>query len=410
MSAMPSSHRLLLFSSSPVSDESFIGYLIRLAELNRLATLSWLLQAAQIKSYVRSNPSFAFNPLINLLPLAQLTGVDEADIVNLFYIPVDQSRSMGDYMVFGSAMPQYMIRARQPKVCPACLAEASYARKVWDLSPVTACPIHRCLLLDECPNCAKRISWSRFKINYCRCDFDWRDCKIRTVDDSELRVSQQTYLRCKLQLSNGLIREEGKDNPLYNINLKNFLSALFFIVSQYAGRIDTKGKHLAPLIRNADLHVLLCNAWSVFETWPNNYFGFLSWRRTQVADSSSVRGLRRDFAEYKSALYKQLAAPELDFMRTAFEEYLIKHWDGGYATHVKRLNGIASNNSKYVSRRGAKDLLKAGVISIDKLIAIGRLKTIVKKQGNTRLIVPNALVLNYAPSVQDFQLLHSSSA
>jgi hypothetical protein len=191
-----------------------------------------------------------------------------------------------------------------------------------------------------------RISWTRFKINYCRCDFDWRDCEIRTVNDSELRVSQQIYLRCKLQPANGLVRREVKDNPLYNINLKNFLSALFFIASQYVGGVDTKGKHLAPSIRNAELHVLLCKAWVVFETWANSYFDFLNWRRTQVADSPSVRGLRRDFAAYKSALYKQLAVPELNFMRTAFEEYLVAHWDGGYTAHIKRLNGTAHHNGK----------------------------------------------------------------
>ena len=97
--------------------------------------------------------------------------------------------------------------------------------------------------------------------------------------------------------------------------------------------------------------------------------------------------MRRDFAEYKSALYKQLAAPELDFMRITFEEYLANHWNGGYAAHVKRLNEVMRHNGKYMSRREAKDLLRVGVKSIDKMIAIGRLKAIVQKQANTRLIL-----------------------
>jgi hypothetical protein len=107
----------------------------------------------------------------------------------------------------------------------------------------------------------------------------------------------------------------------------------------------------------------------------------------QVTNSPSVGGLRRDFAEYKSALYKQLAIPELDFMRSAFEEYLINHWSGGYAVHVKRVNNVARHDGKYISRREAKDLLRVGVQSIDNLVAIGRLKAIVRKQSNTRLIL-----------------------
>ncbi len=380
-------HRLLLFSSSPEPDESFTGYLLRLTELNRLATLSWLLQAARIKSYVRSNLSFAFNPFLNLSPLAQLSGVDEDQIENLFYVPVNRSRSMGDYLVFGSAVLQYMVRVRQPKICPACLGEASYARKIWDLSPITACPAHRCLLLDECPNCSKRISWARAKISYCGCDFDWRNYEVQTINDSELRVSQQIHFLCKIQSAEGTVGGKAKDNPLYHINLKNFLSVLFFIASQYAGGIDTKGKHLAPSTRNAELHVLLCKAWAVFETWPNKYFNFLNWRRRQVPHSQSIRGLRRDYAEYKSALYKQLAVTELNFMRTAFEEYLLAHWHGGYTSHVKRLADAAHHESKYLSRREAKDLLRVGVVSIDNFIAIGKLKAIVRNQGNTRLIL-----------------------
>jgi hypothetical protein len=384
---MPDNGRLLLFSSAPKADENLIGYLLRLTELNKLETLSWMLQKAQIKSYVRSNFSFAFNPFINLLPLSQLTGVNESTIAKLFYAPIDQARSMGDYLIFDSTVPQYMIRVRQPKVCPSCLREANYARKIWDLAPTTTCPIHKCLLLDECPNCAGRISWKRYRVSRCKCDLDWRDCETQTVGDPELKVSHQIHLLCKLQPAAALIECKTKINPLYNINLKNFLSALFFIASQYAGGIDTKGKHLAPSIRNAELHVILCRAWNVFESWPDKYFEFLNWRRSQITNSPSIRGLRRDFAEYKSALYRQLATPELNFISHAFEEYLTSHWDGGYTTHVKRLNGATPHSSKYVSRREAKELLRVGVISIDKLIAVGKLKAVVKRQDRTRLIL-----------------------
>jgi hypothetical protein len=394
---LPSKNRLLLFSSDSHADESFIGYLLRLTELNRFETLSWILQLAQIKSYVRSNLSFAFDSNLQLTMLSKLCGVDKRRLTALLYRSSTRpKRSIGDYLIFDSAVPQYMLRLLYPKICPACLNETGYIHRVWELAPVTTCPVHKCMLLDECPNCMKRISWARRGISSCRCEFDWREHQTPTVGVAELEVANRLYLLCNLPTCAVQRGNSENTSPLNNLNLKNFLSALFFVASQYAGVIDTKGKHLAPSMRNADLHVLLCKGWKVFENWPCSYFDFLSWRRTQVADSTSGRGLQRDFAEYKSALYKQLATPELDFMRTAFEEYLVTHWDGGYTAHVKRLNGMAHCDGKYVSRRKAKDLLRMGVQSIDKLIAIGKLKAIVKRQDRTRsILIERASLLDF---------------
>jgi hypothetical protein len=382
------SKRRLLFSSSPRPDESFLGYLLRLTELNRFDTLSWVLQLASIKNYLRPNVSFGFDNSLDLSPLVQLTGVNQAKLAALLYSPVDISkRAMGDFLVFGSPVPQYIIRLRYPKVCPSCLRDSEYAHKIWELSPITSCPIHKCLLLDECPGCKRRISWARQRVAFCRCKFDWREYEPSLIEDSELKVARQIHLLCRQPVSHIAEDETALINPLYKLDLKHFISALFFVASQFKGLIDTKGKYLAPSSRNAEIHTLICKAWGVFEEWPNNYFLFLQWRREQMRETRASHGLRKDFAEYKSALYKQLAIPELDFMRTAFEEYLVTHWDGGYTAHVKRLNGMAHHNGKYVSRREAKDLLRVGVQSIDKLMTVDRLKAIVKRQDKTRLIL-----------------------
>jgi hypothetical protein len=188
----------------------------------------------------------------------------------------------------GAQVPQYMVRLRYPKVCPLCLRTKQYARKIWDLSPVTACPIHRCLLLDECPACRKRISWCRRKVSCCRCEFDWREYSSPPVEGLELNVAGRIHLLCKQPIHRTYKECSEIKNPLPKLDLKHFLSAVFFIASQFKGRIDTKGKHLAPSIRNAELHSLLGKAWSVFEDWPYNYFSFLEWRRTQVAETQAA--------------------------------------------------------------------------------------------------------------------------
>jgi TniQ len=378
----------LLCVSPPFADENIVGYILRLTELNRYDTPSWILQLAGIKSYLQSNLSFAFNTTWNLSPLERLTGIEKSKLSTLLYSPVDTpQKTSRDYQVLGGTVPQYMIRLRYPKLCPACLQETAYTRKYWDLAPVTTCPKHGCLLIDECPGCKKRLSWCRRTIGCCRCEFDWREYTPLPVDNLELRLAERLHLICNQPVPNTNRQRSEITNPLLGLDLKNFLSAVFFIASQFKGRIDTKGKHLAPSIRNAELHTLLCKAWSVFEDWPHNYFSFFEWRREQGTGAHAAYGLRKDFAEYKSALYKQLGAKPLDFMRSAFEEYLTTKWNGGYTAHVKRLNGVGRKDGRYASRREAKELLKIGVASVDKLISAGRLKAIVRRQGGSRLIL-----------------------
>jgi hypothetical protein len=84
--------------------------------------------------------------------------------------------------------------------------------------------------------------------------------------------------------------------------------------------MGTQGKHFNSRVRNVDIHSLLCKAFSVYEDWPDNYFSFLDWRRENMWNGKHCKGLRKDFGEYKQALYRQLGSTSLNFMREAFEE------------------------------------------------------------------------------------------
>jgi hypothetical protein len=74
-------------------------------------------------------------------------------------------------------------------------------------------------------------------------------------------------------------------------------------------------------------------------------------------------------------------------MRSAFEEYLVTRWDGGYTTHLRRLDKAVCRGGRYASRREAKELLKVSVRGIDRLIAAGILQAVVQNRGEARLIL-----------------------
>ena len=257
---MPVEARILLFSAIPQHDESLIGYLLRLTERNHYDNLSWILQLAKISN---KHP-LSTNCSLDLSRLKLLTGVSIARLEELLYPSVKKRSTLYGYVVFGTPLPYFMIRLRYPKLCPSCLRKSPYARKIWELSAVTACPIHKILLLDECPQCKKRISWNRRSVSKCKCNFDWRDYKPPLIEDSEFAVAKHIYRLCNLSPDEISSIETEPNNPLYQLKLDEFLSSLFFIAGQHDGIVDVNGRHIACTRRNSEIHTLLCTAFSIF--------------------------------------------------------------------------------------------------------------------------------------------------
>lgn len=376
----------LLRSTIPRTDESFVGYLLRLTERNHYDNLSWIFRLINITR----NPALAINRSFDLSRLKALTGVSEDKLGGLLYPSVKRGSKLYDYVVFDTPLPSYMIRLRYPKLCPGCLRESPYARKIWEIAALTACPIHKNLLLDECPHCKKRISWSRRSISKCKCSFDWRAYVPPPIGESEVTVATRIFGLCNLSTGENTPTETEPNNPLYRLKLDEFLSALFFIAGQHDGIVDIRGKYIACSRRNSEIHALLCKAYSVFQDWPNNYLSFLEWRQKYKPDTRYCRGLIRDFGPYQKTLYKQLAAPRYDFLRAAFEDYLLTKWDGGTVSTIPSLKGKLSGGRKYLSKKEAVKILGINPYAIDQLINKGMLKAIIQEQGKSNMFLIEA--------------------
>ncbi len=155
----------LLVRAKPEKDESFMGFVLRLTDINTFTSPFWILERlGDYQDALHAGCSFVLGAQMNLVPLSELTGVDEKELESLRYPPVRVNSHFDEHWFHGSAVSIYMLRMRHPKVCPACLKQANYCRNVWDLAPATVCAIHSCLLLDECPNCQKKRTRSNFII------------------------------------------------------------------------------------------------------------------------------------------------------------------------------------------------------------------------------------------------------
>jgi hypothetical protein len=99
------------------------------------------------------------------------------------------------------------------------------------------------------------------------------------------------------------------------------------------------------------------------------------------------RGLRRDFGQYKSALYVQLSTECYNFLRSAFEEYIATHWQGGYTTTLLRLDHKTRKSRRYLTITETKRILGITACGVKKLLANNALKEASRTQSTKGVVL-----------------------
>lgn len=386
------SMRRLLITGKPKVHESFLGYVVRLTQLNHYAKSSWILHATGRMTDGLFNAPFVSGNHPDLSPLAQLSGVEEKDLLGLLYMPVGSLTGKAKeiaYRVIDSHVPRYFIRACHGKVCALCLQEDGYIRKIWDLIPVTACTIHKCLLLETCPDCGRRISSFRNKISVCSCNYDWRLAKPIPVKATSLRPTYRIQQLCGALHKQGRYTLLQQCSPPVKLNLTNFIKLLFFIARCQRRLADGKVEGHLTTRGVFEIHGLLDEALKVFDDWPEGFYDFLDRHQRLNGEANKRAGIVKDFDGFYHGMNYQLAGPDFDFLRTTFQEYLVVYWDRGYV-RPNRYNESMLHKRIYVSKGDARIKLGAEPAWVNSLINAGLLKTVGRKRLNARLILIKA--------------------
>lgn len=85
----------------------------------------------------------------------------------------EQRRVNGCSYMGNSLGRSYFLNRFYPRVCPDCLQESGYCRAAWDFSLAVACAMHKRLLIDCCPACARSLNWHRPGVGVCDCGYPW---------------------------------------------------------------------------------------------------------------------------------------------------------------------------------------------------------------------------------------------
>jgi TniQ len=373
----------LLMRPKPEKGESFIGYLVRLTELNGYDTPSWILSLAGIDYMeLQWNFSFVFGKSKRLEKLAQITNNTPDDLNSLVYFPANSSQANineHEYDFYGVSLNRSIIRPHQPKICPRCLAEFGYCLRIWDCALVTACPTHECLLLDRCPKCRRQIRAIRKTVSLCVCGYDWREIAPKSVAEREMLVSRQINRLCNRRLRDE--RCAPSKNPLDTLNLRDFIVAITFVarccrnISWATGRSSKSIK-----LSNSHLHELYAHACSVFDDWPINFFQFLKERsrgrvRLQPHDGKLDTALKREFGSVYECLYQNLEGSQFDFLREAFTQFLTDrmHWQSAAVTGNSSASK-STDSAKYISLADARRSLKITNAALFDFVRAGEIR------------------------------------
>src|SRR5690242_13268469 len=363
----------MLITPKPEKDEGFISYLLRLTEANGYDTPSWILSLSGIDYMeLQWKFTFVFSCSEGFKQLAKLTGYALSDLIELLYLPAPSPKHttcIVDYDFYGAFLNRSIIRPHCPKVCVQCLAESGYCRRVWDCSLVTICPLHRCLLLDTCPKCKRRLKAIRNRLSVCVCGCDWSELQPDFRREHEVAVSQRIYQLCGLLPLDHHSKE--RLNPLQSLALQEFVVVLAFIAGLESEMSWATGRPTKSIkLRNDDLHTHITKAYQVFENWPHNFHQFLDKKskgevRFNPRDGKLDTALKEEFGALFKRLYGDLREPQFNFLREAFSQYLNNRLRVQYQDVDGFPSVPESGDDQYITVAEARRLLK---ISHDSLL------------------------------------------
>ncbi|QYN46400.1 TniQ family protein [Gilliamella sp. ESL0405] len=138
-----------VISPTCYQDESPMGYLIRLAEINGYNTYRRLIVIGGLITY---NKILSHIEACNILKDLSWTGFHEVIKDNkIYHYPIEN------------------LSLNSIRYCSLCLKENNYFRLVWQMKTAFICLKHQVWLMDTCPSCKRDIKYSIGLLGKCSC-------------------------------------------------------------------------------------------------------------------------------------------------------------------------------------------------------------------------------------------------
>lgn len=360
--------------------ESPFGYLVRLSESNGYESPYFMLRHAGITH------DEMFKPAIDHQRLSMLVARSPDAVSHLRYVPVGEPLGTA-LQINGQRVPNGAVHWQKSTFCPLCVTESGYHDIAWDFRYLTACPRHRCRLLDRCDVCGKRISWCRPGLLVCRCGADLSQQHTLPADDKEADLAD--LLTAKLHLQ-PLPRTPSvfPVDSIAKMSLHTFVRVTIHLAQQarLSKNLDRTHDPRQQLLHTAELLI----------DWPVNFFAMLK----RMGDQREIKalGLRGQFSSFCNSMFRSvLPQSEVLFIKRAFVEFGLNHWGKGFV-HDQWIKGVGAdpNQGRYFAE--SQLARHSGVVPslLRKIRKCGLIEHAVIETTGTRVVVVDATALDDA--------------
>ncbi len=324
--------RTLLFRVNPYAGECLQGFLLRLAEANRLPSVTWI---AHLPDELKLLRELIGVSLHGLLPSWMQKAYRSAPV----------SRCVSDARLL-------RLRAR---CCPACFAKARFWRLEWEHIYYVACHVHGCMLVSSCPDCGARLTWNRTTLAACKCGSSIENWPGGAqVSEQERRLCTQLAaclaLEAGQQFNGSLIILDERMQKVTEGDLSNLIFVFGTNFRQFGDSGYPGFRGMGSFNDRPDFVRVTAN---VLSTWPEQFRTFL--REYGGLGKTGMLGVEPSgrYCLFAKALRAKFRTPGLDFIFEEYRTYLTQNWNGVFTRRNTWMNAEDFDKQRYLSGAAA---------------------------------------------------------
>jgi len=314
----------LLFRVDPLPLESPRGYLSRVAQEHGY---HGPLAIAQIAGLQRT--SLERNE--DAEQIAYVLRLEPGEWQAMCYRPIRGDGRYRQRSFCGERITADDLNYERTRVCPDCLKDRPIWWAVWDLGLVTACPWHRCNLIDRCPACGRWLRWRRPAVHRCRCGMDLRSATADPASSDLLAVHAAIFHAAGVApgpCAGEDLSAAGFPPELLRLKLGPLLRLILFAGSiREEDRLRLKQRPFAATNLVAATAVDRA-AVSLLRDWPRPFHEVLRRMLPPVNDDPSALNFSRIFGNFYRHLFCVLSPSEFGFLREEFQRFVVADWKG----------------------------------------------------------------------------------
>jgi len=217
-------------------------------------------------------------------------------------------------------LPMSSWNIRFSRFCPHCLGTEPIWKCEWELLFFDACPIHRCWLIDTCPECSIQFTWKRKHLLTCDCG---AQLKNMTVASCSPHILQLVNAIKKDVVGVTRTSSSSHFNGLTTAQIQRVVR-LFGSVGDFSGNV--RSQKIAHVDRLDISRQLTSVTAEILANWPTAFHMLLSTLEQKNRRSMYSHRLPKCFGILYANIFDVLQEEGYDFLRKAFNEFVLANW------------------------------------------------------------------------------------